>query len=258
MNKQRILLLISLLLAVFGALLIYNHQQKIEKAYGATVKIVIANQDISAGNQFTQDNVSKWDVPRRFMPTSAVLVSEYIKIMDRRTLVDLKKGQPVLWNFVDAGLQSSRLSQLIPPGERGYTISVDPLNSHAGMIKVGDRVDFLFTALVPGRNLGQKMVTRTLLQSVTILAVGNRFGALGLDGGGSYPTVTIGVSPQEAEILNFAESMGKIRLLLRNPQDLKIDEEKAPVNFLNLFGLGKAENRKKKKKNKFLPKVKYE
>ena len=65
-----------------------------------------------------------------------------------------------------------------------------------------------------------KIVTRTLLQNIKVLAVGSSVSAgNNVDGADAYSTVTFEVTPTEAEILTFAlsQATGGLSLVLRNP-----------------------------------------
>ncbi|MFA7160583.1 MAG: RcpC/CpaB family pilus assembly protein, partial [Kiritimatiellia bacterium] len=81
-------------------------------------------------------------------------------------------------------------------------------------------------------------VTLTVLQDVTILATGQtmadkagRAGRLEKAPRG-YNTVTFEVTPQEAEMLVFSQSVkGKLSLALRNPSDVTFITNMPAVNF---------------------------
>jgi pilus assembly protein CpaB len=112
-------------------------------------------------------------------------------------------------------------------GERAITIPVNTVSGLSGMIKPNDRVDIVGTFSV-----GSKIITRILNQNVTVIAVGSRFGNNSEE---NYGSVTLKVSPEEAEILTFAERHGDLRLLLRNRRDLEIQGALPEVDFGNIL-----------------------
>lgn len=66
--------------------------------------------------------------------------------------------------------------------------------------------------------------TQTILQNISVLGVGQRFGILrsSLEGPGqyTYSTVSVKVTPDQAELLIFAQELGgRLTLTLRNPED---------------------------------------
>ncbi|MBB6487052.1 Flp pilus assembly protein CpaB [Rhizobium lusitanum] len=73
-----------------------------------------------------------------------------------------------------------------------------------------------------------RVVTRTFLQNVKVLAVGTATTAQGAvtTGGNTYTNVTVEVSPSEAEMLIFAmgQANGRLNLALRNPGDSTIEQ----------------------------------
>lgn len=72
-----------------------------------------------------------------------------------------------------------------------------------------------------------RVVTRTFLQNVKVLAVGAATSAEGaIKSGGVYSHVTVEVTPAEAELLIFAlgQSNGRLNLVLRNPADATVEE----------------------------------
>jgi pilus assembly protein CpaB len=90
-----------------------------------------------------------------------------------------------------------------------------------GCVKPNDHVDILGTFMKPEK---KEWVTITLLQNVTVLAVGSRL--FSKDRGSSETassrgdqTVTVLVTPEEAELLTFSVDKGKISLSLRNQND---------------------------------------
>jgi Flp pilus assembly protein CpaB len=72
-----------------------------------------------------------------------------------------------------------------------------------------------------------RVVTRTFLQNVKVLAVGAATSAEGaVTTAGTYSHVTVEVSPSEAELLIFAmgQSNGRLNLVLRNPGDSTVED----------------------------------
>ena len=86
------------------------------------------------------------------------------------------------------------------------------------------------------------METVTLLQNVAVLAVGGKLGSgrgagddSGRRGGGRTSTVTVLVTPEEAELLVFAQDRGKLGLTMRNEEDVNTEMELDGKNFADIF-----------------------
>ena len=82
-----------------------------------------------------------------------------------------------------------------------------------------------------------ELVTCTILQNVLVLATGKITAKMaGRDNAGApqgaYSTVTLEVTPREAEMLAFAEQIkGRLILTLRNRNDTSSEKELPQVNF---------------------------
>ena len=83
-------------------------------------------------------------------------------------------------------------------------------------------------------------MTLTLLQDVTVLATGTRMGRQGSYGGADtwsaqaagYNSVSLEVTPREAEVLTFAQHVkGQLVLSLRNEDDVSFEKVLPEVEF---------------------------
>jgi pilus assembly protein CpaB len=142
------------------------------------------------------------------------------------------------------------LASATPVGKRAITIAVDNVASLAGMLKPGDYVDVISLLPVPveaadGTQAKQAAVV-PLFQNVLVLAVGQDTGTSSAPGveQARYKEetktteasllITLALSPQEANLLAFAQEQGKIRLALRSPADSKV-ELLQPAGWETLF-----------------------
>jgi pilus assembly protein CpaB len=125
----------------------------------------------------------------------------------------------------------------VAPDKRAVTLPVDEIRGVGKLIRPGDRVDIL-TSISYGDVKSERREVKTLLQDVLVLATGvnvtnNIPRALLLDsfngkpayknlnGDTGYTSVTVEVSPGEAQNLIYILSVapGAIFLSLRNPND---------------------------------------
>ena len=88
-----------------------------------------------------------------------------------------------------------------------------------------------------GNRKNESMVTCTILQNVLVLATGKTTAKMAgrADDGSArnaYSTVTLEVTPREAEMLAFAEQIrGRLSLSLRNRSDVSYEKELPKVDF---------------------------
>lgn len=154
---------------------------------------------------------------------------------------DLEGGAPLLYDyFIDDA--RDRFASRIEPGQRAIAIPVGSASAVAYLIEPGSLVDVIGTFARPVSNGGSgaprvatsaDLVTRTILQAVEVLAVDravSRGGYLDLSENG-FDSVTLQVSPEQAEILTFAlgQVQGDLTLSLRNPED----EERAEMPVID-------------------------
>jgi pilus assembly protein CpaB len=134
------------------------------------------------------------------------------------------------------------LAPAIALGMRAVSMPVSADAAVAGLIQPGDRVDILGTFALPARNgvPGElENVTLTVLQDVSVLATGQQLAKAEFGGRmgrtRSYSTVTFEVTPREAELLVFAQTVeGELTLTLRNPEDQSFEKEVPEINFEQL------------------------
>jgi pilus assembly protein CpaB len=121
------------------------------------------------------------------------------------------------------------LSTKVPKGKRAITVPVDNISSVGGMIRPGDHVDVMGMVPLPAMTADGKQVTQMttmpLFQDVLVLAVGQEF--TNVPGGEKKervlsPVITLALQPQEANLIAFVQEQGKIRLILRSPEDTQV------------------------------------
>jgi len=122
------------------------------------------------------------------------------------------------------------LNALISRGMRAVSINITNGSALSGFLNPGNYVDVLVTINPQVEGAGDDQ-TFTLLQAVYVLAVRARMvqdnmrsGAGEVRGRGSAPSVTLQVTPEQAEQLAHARQKGTITLLLRNDLDLQFTE----------------------------------
>jgi len=103
---------------------------------------------------------------------------------------------------------------------RAVSIPVDRVKDVAGLVQPGDRVDVI--AIPPSRQSGPPPKAVTIFRAIRVLAVGNA-----LENPSATPspqeeqaaTVTLEVSPRQADLLAWADSNATLRLALRSPRE---------------------------------------
>lgn len=240
MAKKK-LLIAAVIVGLFAALLVWMTVEQQEDQYDEytknQVEVIKAAADISAGRPLSEDKVTTEEVPEKFLPPNPITKDEFDVYSGTPVSSNIEEGAMILASDFEVGERSSNLSGRVPPGERAMSIPVDEISGVSGLLRPGDRVDILGTfpvsdeeEVVPeaGGEESTGYVTMTLLQNVTLLAVGQQISGAGGDQQGrmgrgqSYSTVTGSVTIDEAELLNIAQTRGELTLLLRHTEDVEM------------------------------------
>ena len=120
---------------------------------------------------------------------------------------------------------------------RAVAVSVSAASAAAGFIQPGDVVDVILTHDVSkatprgkpgGETAGVRYTAETILERVGVLAIDQEAGTLAEDARVAK-TVTLQVTPAQAQKLSVARLMGGISLALRAPGEDNAPDGKAPV-----------------------------
>jgi pilus assembly protein CpaB len=131
----------------------------------------------------------------------------------------LGAGEPfVPGDFLSPG-DRGFLAAVLEPGMRAVTIGVDAVSGTAGLIWPGDRIDLLLTQSIDDQTLptDHRVAGETLMEDVRVIAVdqqlvqGAQAGANG-QAGTANRTVTLEVSPVDAERIEVAARLGRLSL----------------------------------------------
>ncbi len=174
--------------------------------------VVVTNTDLSYGVRLERTMLRVVRLPREGVPAGAF--GSIDSVQGQTTKVFMSAREPV--TTLKLSSRGGGLSMLIRPDMRAVSIEVNQVSGVSGFVLPGDRVDVLST--LDPRHDGQEAFTSTLLQSVEVLAAGQK-----TQQGESRPltvqSVTLLVDPRGAEMLAHAQNQGELHLVLRNPED---------------------------------------
>lgn len=239
-NRKKILFA-SLALAVMAVLLLYIYNQQLQVKYGVAgdkMSVIAVKYDVAADTKISQDALMPVEIPEAYVHPSSVYANEWDKILGQHVAYTVRAGQVLLWTDFSDPRSDVELNEVVKEGWRGISIPVDVANSMGGLLQPNNHVDILGTFMKPEK---KEWVTITLLQNVTVLAVGDRLGSEGRSvkedrGSRGYQVVTVLVTPEEAELLTFSVDKGKISLTLRNESDITTEIALPPKDFSDVFG----------------------
>jgi pilus assembly protein CpaB len=238
MQRPGIIFLLSIVLGALFAALVYRYlseqQSAVERArlsaQGSTVDVVVADRPIPVGTRIEAEQlrVAKWPVD--LQPEGAVTSLEQAAGAIARVSID--RNQPLQQSILvpkGAGL----LPLLITDGMRGMSVRVDNVSGVSGFITPNSRVDVLTSGNPTGEAEPGEIKGKVILQNVRVLATGT-FIEQKDEKPVDVPTVTLLVSPEDAERLTLATKQEAVRLVLRNYRDEEIIPT-AGVNVKTMF-----------------------
>jgi len=273
MSKRTIILFVAAVVAALTALSIKNRLSQVPapEPIAVSSRVLIAKHDLSPGSfvQPAQDldwgpppsapvvpeppkdaNVDNGAPPQpnpaEAAPKEAYLYEGSVKMSDFNGAVvrlQIHAGDPVPASSLMKAGSGGLLSAVLNPGMRAVSVSVDPNTNNApfvsGFVLPGDYVDLIVTREVNrtinnGRESEQRKVvfSKIFIQNARVLAVDQA-----LDNPDNKAivakTVTVEVSPTQAQEIAVAATLGKISLSLRSAVKVgTLADEKAEEELL--------------------------
>ena len=252
--KNKIIPIVSVVIGIIAFILTFQYlsgkQKELQKLKDEIAKgnrqvlVVAAKRDIPGGVAVALDDLTSLPL-REALITDDVINDDKEAVemlIGKKTLAEVPANKPILWSNVEGGSQVGQgLSPTIIHRMRAISLSIGGANAVSGMLQPGDRIDVLGTFTLPSKIPGEmETATLTMLQDVTVLATGQTLAkerSLGRKrtAAAGYSTVTLQVTPREAELLVFAQQLhGNLMLALRNPSDSSFESELPEVNYEKL------------------------
>jgi len=188
------------------------------KSGSGMTKVAVVSTDISLGQRLTPELVQLVDWPSRSVPPGAF---QQIDTLDGRVLkTNMLRGEPVLQaKLAPIGTQGG-LSAVIGEGKRAITVRVNDVIGVAGFALPGNYVDIIVNTQRDSNEATarDKSISKIVLERILVLAVAQEVGR-----DDTKPrvvnAVTLEVTPQQAEKIDLARSVGTLSLVLRNQID---------------------------------------
>lgn len=192
---------------------------------GITVKATDVKVVKKPTDQFPKDGFSKVE-----------------EVIDRPIISNILIDEPILEGRLGNRGSGYGIVPTIPVGMRAVTVRVNDVVGVAGFVMPGTRVDVLVTGRPPGH---EGTVTSTVLQNILVMTAGTTVQPDARGSAINAPSVTVLVTPEQAEILTLASSEGHIQLVLRNGGDQAIEKTPGRQTAQLYGGLGSAAKKQK-------------
>ncbi|MBI4125675.1 MAG: Flp pilus assembly protein CpaB [Deltaproteobacteria bacterium] len=216
--------------------------------------VLAAAKDILANTQIDETMVGRIQVPRKFVQPMAL--TSLRDAIGRVAFAPIHEGEQILGTkLIQLGSQTG-LAMKIPVGFRAVSIAVNEVTGVAHLIRADDFIDVL-GSFDFGDQAQAKKYTYTLFENIQVLAVEQNMGegfTTGLPkeekgegvlsrliaeqkAGGQGMTLTLAMSPEDAQRLVLSQETGSISVALRprfgSDNILKLE----PVTPYDLTGL---------------------
>lgn len=172
--------------------------------------VVVAQRDLPIGSRLGPDNLEIATMTAR----QSGDFNRVDALRDRVSAVALARGEPVLVSKLAPVGTRVGLAAVLPAGTRAITVKVNEVVGVAGFALPGSMVDVMVNA-PDERN---QRVSKIVLQRIEVLAVAQDSSV-----GDGKPrvanAVTLAVTPEQAETIDLARSIGQLSLILRNRND---------------------------------------
>ena len=197
------------LVATFGIHRYVSIKTRVVEA--PTRQVFIATADISPGTALSGQAVKAVTRPQEVIPPNSAATMREIE--GRVVKAPIFKGNPILLTMLAPEGTAAGLSGILPDGKRALTVKVDEVAGVGGFIHPGDHVDVLMDLSLKGQG---EHFSKTILHDISVLTTGQIWEQKGDNKPMVVNTVTLELTPADAEVLNLASNEGKIRLALRN------------------------------------------
>lgn len=240
MLKGKTPLIVAIILGVLAGVIHYtaiNRKKKEVMAGWNLVPVIVAATDIPEGTVVTYEMINQRPIPEQFVTSSVVKPDSASYIVGQKVLVPLQAGDALLWSQFEGSKAAEKLSTIVQ--KKGRAITLDATGARmtvGGWIRPNDHVDIIGSFRDPNTN---EQVAVTLMQNVVVLATGKITGTTNInllpESDRSYDTISLLVLPEEAEILSLASELGNLTFVLRNPEDIDVQEERGRATIQTLL-----------------------
>ncbi|MEZ9001869.1 Flp pilus assembly protein CpaB [Vibrio splendidus] len=260
MTAKRLMLL-SLFCSVLGLSVLLLSQTNSESATTSskqaakqTVKVLVPTRTIEIGQTYTPNSFRWKEVPQQELENYIDHVTPD-DISAAHTMSGLARTKLVKDSILSkADITEPEggysLSLKLQPGYRAISVPVDQVTSNSGFIEPGDRVDILLLGSQDGEllrygNSSQGLYVTTIVHDARVLAFNNKQTAEsyqkaresnGFENGiPEDSSVSLEVTPEQANQVVLAKQLGKLTLVLRGQNEAQDQPQHANAVTLKVI-----------------------
>lgn len=185
-----------------------------------TDEVLVANKSLPAGLLVKRSHL-RWQAwPKDAIAESYIVRNRGVKIAEFEGTVvrtGIASGEPLTSERLVKPDERGFLAAVLSPGKRAVSVPVTATTGIAGFIFPGDRVDLILTHAIDKKGDGERTrrASETVMTDVRVLAVDQQTDDQ--NGKASLAkTVTLELSPKQAEIVALIQELGRLSLSLRS------------------------------------------
>jgi len=185
----------------------------------ATRKVAVAAMDMGLGQQILPENIKLVAWPEGAVPSGAFGDAGSLK--ERVVRTSVLQNEPILESKLAPTGTRGGLSAVIAEGKRAIAVRVNDVVGVGGFALPGNYVDVIVSTKDERQGKDEeRAISKIVLEKILVLAVDSEAGR-----DETKPkvvkAVTLEVTPQEAEAIDLARSVGQLSLVLRNQVDTR-------------------------------------
>ncbi|EAQ29240.1 pilus assembly protein CpaB [Erythrobacter sp. NAP1] len=239
MDRKKLVLLLGALVVAIGSAFLARSMFAGDPAPTAQAapeptgpKVLVANRALPAGTIITADAMGYQMWPEELVQDAYFIEgeSDMSQLLGTVVRFPVTAGEPVTQGSLVSPGDRGFLAAALGPGMRAVTVPVSAKTGVAGFVFPGDRVDVVLTQTVSGE--GRPLnAAETVLRNLRVLATDQTTEQVTNDEGKTvvraFRTVTLEVTPQIAEKVAVAQTIGQLTLVLRSIADNQAELERA-------------------------------
>ncbi|WP_349608927.1 MULTISPECIES: Flp pilus assembly protein CpaB [Cupriavidus] len=217
MKNTRAILMLLIALVAGVAAVVSASRWLVQQSSSSVRQVAVAAADLNLGQPLNGSQLRLVSWPSGSVPPGAF---EDLKELEGRVVrTSLQRGEPIL----DAKLApigtKGGLSAVINDGKRAITVRVNDVVGVAGFALPGNHVDVIVNTNEEAKSTQNGSISKIVLEKILVLAVAQQ-----VSRDDTQPkvvnAVTLEVTPEQAEKLDVARSVGTLSLVLRNQMDV--------------------------------------
>ena len=221
MRNKRLIIAVAAAL-VFGTIAAVSVSRYLSNAQAYTRNlnnVVIARVEIPVGSRIAAEQLTVAQFPRSVAPEGTFAKIDE-DLVGRVAVTRIGAREPVTESRLAPIGSAAGLSSMIPEGYRAMNVRVDDVVGISGFIMPNTLVDIVVVIDPPDNDNRRERISKIVLQNIKVLANGQNLDKPKNEKEAErVRTVTLQVTPEQAEKLALASSEGRLQLVMRNSID---------------------------------------